>query len=94
MTGKQRAVLRAMANDLQPIIFIGKEGITDELIRDADNALEARELVKGTVLKSNDLDAREAVQILCDELDAEPVQTIGRRFVLYRRSAEHPKIEI
>ena len=94
MTGKQRAALRAMANELQPIIFIGKEGITEQLINDANNALEARELVKGTVLKSNDLDARDVVQILCDELNAEPIQTIGRRFVIYRRSKEHPKIEL
>ena len=70
MTSKQRAMLRAMANDYQPIIYIGKEGVTEALIKDADAALEARELVKGSIGRNADADLRQEVQELCDALGA------------------------
>ena len=92
MTSKQRAMLRAMANDYQPIIYIGKEGVTEALIKDADAALEARELVKGSMGRNADADLRQAVQELCDALGAEPIQVIGRQFVLFRQSEKNPTI--
>lgn len=94
MTGKQRAFLRSMANALEPIIFIGKEGITDPVIKETYDALEARELIKGCVQQGSELDARTALTILCERTGAEPVQFIGRRFVLYRPSRENPRIVI
>ena len=86
MTSKQRAKLRAMANSLEPIIFIGKEGITENLLRQVEDALVARELVKGSVQRNCALSAKEALHLLAEQLGAEPVQFIGRKFALYRRN--------
>ena len=94
MTGKQRAMLRAMANPLETILYIGKEGITEGTIREAEDALEARELIKGCVQQGAPLTAREALTALCERTHAEPIQQIGRRFVLYRPSRENPRISI
>ena len=91
LTSKQRAQLRGMANTLEPIVHIGKDGIGDNLIKQADDALEARELIKCRVLENSMLTAREA----CDELSmrtrSEQVQVIGTKFVLYRESHSKPK---
>ncbi len=92
MTGKQRARLRAMANTLETILYIGKEGIGENTAREAEDALEARELVKGCVQPECPLDAGEALRELCAMTHAEPVQHIGRRFVLYRPSRKNPRI--
>ena len=94
MTGKQRARLRAMANTIETILYIGKEGITDNTVRECYDALEARELIKGCVQQGAPLDAREALTELCEKTGAEPIQQIGRRFVLYRPSRENPRITI
>lgn len=93
ITSKQRAYLRSMANTMDPILFIGKEGVTEATAKEAYDALEARELIKGTVQQNCDLSAKEALETLCEMVHAEPVQCIGRRFVLYRRSRQ-PKIEL
>lgn len=94
MTGKQRAMLRGMANTLETILYIGKEGITDGTVKEAYDALEARELIKGCVQPEAPLNAREALQVLCSRTGAEPIQHIGRRFVMYRPSRLHPKITL
>ena len=88
MTSSERARLRGIANGLEPIIHIGKEGITPALLKQSDDALTARELIKGTVLKNCDYTAKEALQMLCEQLGAEGVQAIGRRFTLYRPKPE------
>ena len=94
MTSKQRAMLRAMANEYQPIIYIGKEGVTEALIQDADAALEARELVKGSIGRNAEVDLRTAVAEFCQALQAEPVQVIGRKFVIFRPSKKNPSIQL
>ncbi len=94
MTGKQRARLRAMANTIDTILYIGKEGITDHTIKEAYDALEARELIKGCVQQGAPLTAREALTELCERTGAEPIQQIGRRFVMFRPSRENPRIRI
>ena len=94
MTSKQRAMLRGMANTLEVILFVGKEGVTDGTVKEAYDALEARELIKGCVQQGAPVSAREAVQQLCERLGAEPVQVIGRRFVMYRESKDHHHIEL
>ncbi len=94
MTGKQRAGLRAMANTLDAIIYIGKEGITDGTIKEVYDALEARELIKGCVQQGAPVTAKEALTVLCEKTGAEPIQFIGRRFVMYRPSRENPRIII
>ena len=93
MTSKQRAKLRSMANTMETILYIGKDGITENTVKEAYDALEARELIKCAVQQNCDLTAREALDELCSRVHAEPVQCIGRRFVMYRRS-NHPKIEL
>ena len=91
LTSKQRAQLRGLANTLEPIVHIGKDGIGENLVKQADDALEARELIKFRVLENSLYTAREA----CDELSklvrAEQVQVIGSKFVLYRESHSKPK---
>jgi len=94
MTGKQRAALRKMANPLETIIYIGKEGITDGTVKEVYDALEARELIKGCVQQGSELSAKEALTILCEKTGAEPIQFIGRRFVMYRPSRKNPQIVI
>jgi RNA-binding protein len=92
INGKQRAYLRGLANSMEPILHVGKDGIGENLIRQADSALEARELFKGTVLQNSPISAREALDQLCEATGAEPVQTVGNRFVLYRARKKDPEI--
>lgn len=91
LTSKQRAQLRGMANSAETILQVGKEGVTEALIRQADEALEARELVKGRVLENSMLTAREACDLLARPTRSEPVQVIGSRFVLYRETHSRPR---
>ena len=92
MTSKQRAMLRSMANTMETILYVGKEGVTDGTVREAYDALEARELIKCCVNQGAPVTAREALDELCEKLGAEPIQCIGRRFVMYRPSRENPRI--
>ena len=92
LTSKQRAQLRSMANRLDTIVQIGKGGITQSVIAQVDDALRVRELVKGRVLENTLLSPREVCELLCEELQAEPVQVIGTRFVLYRENPKDKKI--
>lgn len=92
LTSKQRAQLRGLANGLETILQIGKDGVGENLVKQADDALEARELIKGRVLDNNlELDARTAAQILAKATRSEVVQVIGTKFVLYRESHSKPK---
>lgn len=93
LTSKQRAMLRSMANTMDTILYVGKDGVTDATVKEAYDALEARELIKCAVQQNCELTAREALDELCGRVHAEPVQCIGRRFVMYRRS-NNPKIEL
>ena len=90
MTSKQRAQLRSMANTLQPLYQIGKAGVTPAVTEQLDAALEARELIKITVLET----APESPKDTIARLHAEPVQCIGKKLTLYRRSKENPRIEL
>jgi RNA-binding protein len=92
ITSKQRAQLRGLAMNEDTIIQIGKGGITDSVVDSVNAALKARELIKGKVLESSMLTAREACQALCDSCKAEPVQVIGTKFVIYKRNEKEPKI--
>ena len=86
ITSKQRAELRSKANELETTLLVGKEGVTDALIEELGRQLEARELVKGKVLETALLTAREASDQLCDALHAEGIQCVGNKFVVWRRS--------
>lgn len=94
LTGKQRAMLRKMANSIPALYQIGKDGITENILKQFDDALEARELIKVHILDSALLDTRPTADKLAEQLGADTVQSIGSKFVLYRRSENNPKIEI
>lgn len=92
LTSKQRAQLRGLANTMDTILHIGKDGIGENLVKQADDALEARELIKGKVLENNiEYDARLAAQELAKATRSEVVQVIGTKFVLYRESHSKPR---
>ena len=91
MTGKERARLRSMANGIDAILQVGKSGISDQTVRQVDDALAARELIKLSALETSPLTAREASYQLAEATQAEVVQVIGRRFVLYRKKPEERK---
>lgn len=86
LTSKERAELRSQANALETTLMVGKGGITDALIAEADNQLTTRELVKGKVLEGAMMTPREVCDELCEALDAEGVSVIGTKFVIYRFS--------
>ncbi len=91
LSSKQRANLRSQAMELSPIFYIGKLGITDEIINQLENAINARELIKIGVQEACDYDARETADIIAPKLEAEVVAVIGRKFVLFRRSKDPKK---
>ncbi len=94
ITSKQRAYLRGLANQMEPIFQIGKGGINENLIKQLDDALEARELIKLHILETAFLESRAALSELCEILGAEPVQAIGSKIVMYRASENKKKIEL
>ena len=92
LNSKQRSNLRSMANSMETILQIGKNGIGEELIHTVDNALEARELIKLCVLDTSPVSAREAAELLASETIADVVSVVGKRFVLYRPSKKKKRI--
>ena len=86
LTSKERAELRAQATTLDTTLMVGKGGITDALIAEADNQLTARELVKGKVLEGALMTAREVCDEICEATGAEGISVIGTKFVIYRVS--------
>lgn len=86
LTSKERAELRARANSLDTTLIVGKDGVTDMVISEAENQLTARELVKGRVLEAAMMTPREASDAICAATGADGVAAIGTRFVIYRFS--------
>lgn len=91
LTSKQRAQLRGLANGIDTIIHIGKDGVGENLVAQAHDALEARELIKGKVLENSLMTAREGAEELAKATRSEVVQVIGTKFVLYRQSHNKDK---
>ena len=92
-TSKQRAYLRSLAVNEDTILMMGKSGMSPELVKQADDALEKRELIKGRVLpESSPMTSREAAEAIAQETGSDVVQVIGSRFVLYRKKKKDPKI--
>lgn len=94
LTSKQRAYLRGLANKLDPILHAGKGGVSDAMNKQADDALTARELIKGRVLETAPADPRAVAEEIAAAVNAEVVHVIGRTFVLYRRNPKEPVIEL
>ena len=86
LTSKERAEYRAQANGLDVTLMVGKGGVSDQLIAEAEKVLEAKELVKGRVLESALLTAREASDAICEATGAEGISTAGATFVIWRKS--------
>lgn len=91
LTSKQRAQLRSLANGIDTILIVGKDGLGENLIAQANDALEARELVKGRVLETCEYTPREVCDMLAKLTRSEGVQVIGSKFVLYRESHRKDK---
>ena len=86
LTSKQRAELRAKSNDLDTTLMVGKSGVTEAVIAEAENLLTARELVKGKVLEGALLSPREVSDAICQATGAEGIACVGSKFVIYRFS--------
>ncbi len=94
ITSKQRAYLRGLANGIPTIMQIGKGGVGENLIKTVSDALEARELIKLSVLENSMESPREVADALAEATGADVVGVVGRKVILYRESAEHKKIEL
>ena len=92
ITSKQRSFLRAMAHHIDPVVYIGKCGMTENVEMEIDNCLENRELVKVKLQEGCDLAAKDVANEMADKLGAEFVQAIGHKFTLYRESKENKQI--
>ena len=94
LNSRQRAQLRGMANDFETILHVGKMGISENTEKQVDDALEARELIKMSVLETCPLTSREAADELAQKVKADVVQVIGRKFILYRESKNNKTIKL
>ena len=94
ITGKQRSYLKSLAHDIDPTVYIGKAGVTDNVIKEIDMCLEARELVKVKLQDGCVMEPKDVANDMAAKLGAEFVQAIGRRFTLYRQSKENKKLEL
>lgn len=94
LNSRQRAQLRGMANSLDTIFQIGKSGIVDQLAKQVDEALEARELIKLRILETSPVSVRDAANELAEKTGSDVVQVIGSRFILYRESRDNKTITL
>lgn len=94
LNSKQRAVLKGMASTMDTIFQVGKGGISNELISQVADALRKRELIKLRVLDNSMYSPREAAEEIAEKTDADVVQVIGSRFVLFKRNTKDPVIDI
>lgn len=92
LNSRQRAQLRGLANTMDAIFQVGKSGIGEQIIKQVDDALEARELIKMSVLETSEETSRTAADKIAKAVGADVVQVIGRKFVLYRESRENKQI--
>lgn len=94
ITSKQRSYLRSLAHELDPSVFLGKSGLTENIIKEMEVHLEARELVKVKIQEGCDLDPKEVANQIAEAVGAEFVQAIGRKFTLYKESKDNKQIEL
>ena len=94
ITTKQRAYLRSLANKIEPIFQVGKGGIEAPFIKQVEDALEKRELIKITVLENSGMDAKDAHDQLVGAIGCEGIQVIGSKIVLYKESKNNKKIDL
>ena len=94
LTSKQRAYLRSLATNEPTIMQVGKSGIGENLIKTVSDALEARELIKMSVLENSEYTPKDTANELAEAVGADVVGVIGRKIILYRESVNHKKIEL
>ena len=94
LTSKERAYLRSLANTMDPIFQFGKGGISENFIKQIDEAIEVRELIKITVLENADADIKELASEICEKAHCQSVQIIGRKIVFYRQAHDKDKRKI
>ena len=94
LNSRQRAQLRGLANSLDTFFQIGKGGVTENTVKQVDDALEARELIKLRVLETSPVSSREAADEIAEKTHSDVVQVIGTRFVLYRESRDNKQIRL
>ena len=94
LTSKQRSFLKSLAHNIDPAVYIGKAGVTENVVKEIDMCLEARELVKVKLQEGCDLTPKDVANDVAARLGAEFVQAIGRKFTLYRQSKENKQIEL
>ena len=94
LTGKQKSFLRSMGQTTEPVMQIGKEGVTPEVVASAREAIKKRELIKVKVLQNAPEEPKEAIEKLAERANSHLVQLIGRCGLLYKKNEENPKIEL
>lgn len=94
LTSKERAYLRSLANTLEPIFQFGKGSVTENYVKQIDDTLEVRELIKISILETSEYSAKELAEILCKQANCQSVQIIGRKVVLYRQAKDKDKRKI
>lgn len=94
LTGKQKSFLRSMGQKLEPVVMMGKDGVTPTVVEAAREAIKKRELIKVRVLQNCMEEPEDAITMLAERADVNLVQIIGRNGLLYKRNFEKPKIEL
>ncbi len=94
LSSKQRAYLKGLANTIDTILIVGKGGITEQVIKQADDALTAREIIKGKALENSETNSKDTAEIIAEKVDAQVVQVIGSKFILYRPNPDEPIIKL
>lgn len=94
ISSKQRSYLRGLAQQVDPTVYIGKQGLTENVVKEIDTGLTCRELVKVKLQEGAELEPKDVANEMAEKLKAEFVQAIGRKFVLYRESKDNKQIEL
>lgn len=94
LTGKQKSFLRSMGMTIEPVVQIGKDGVTPEVVASAKEAIKKRELIKVKVLQNSPEEPKDAIEKLSERANSEIAQIIGRCGLLYKKNSEKPKIEL
>ncbi len=94
LNSRQRAQLRGLANNIETIFQVGKSGVTENTVKQVSDALEARELIKLRTLETCPTSSRETADELAEKTEADVVQVIGSRFVLYKESKDNKQIKL
>ena len=94
LTGKQKSFLRSMGQKLEPVVMMGKEGVTPTVVKAAQEAIKKRELIKVRVLQNCQEEPEDAITMLAERADVNLVQIIGRNGLLFKRNYDKPKIDL